>query len=66
MEQHKKRFNRVSDVEFVSIFDTKDRSFTTRNYCDDRVEINKEHITGEALKYLKDFIEKCFLEGKIK
>lgn len=53
-------------MKFVSIFDTKDRGFTTRNYCEGIPPLNKNQITGDALKYMINFINWCSIEKGIK
>ena len=52
--------------QFISIFDTIDRSFTTKNYCQDIPEIKKDQVTGDALKHLIRFIDWCLIEREVK
>ena len=65
MEQYKRRFNRVSEIKYVSIFDTIDRGFTTKNYCDGVPPPDKNQITGRAMQHMLKFINECLIEKEV-
>lgn len=53
-------------MKFKSIFDTKDRGFTTKNYCDGVPPPEKNQITGRAMQYMLKFIEDCLIKKEVK
>ena len=56
----------ICNEKFISIFDTQDRVFTTRNYCENVAPPKKNQITGETLKHVIKFIDWCLIENEVK